>query len=1174
MRFVLLLLVAIIMPLSVLATQLPANINLENELKKVENSPNLSNQQEISEALRKALLWQNELNKLQSNTANYQKVIDNFQNLSQDLKIQKQKLVSKTLSIPTNLSIDELEQKVLQLNSRQIELNRAIQEEQDQYRNINDELLIIPQQQAEITKKLYEANKQLQEAESKDKTPLNLALLRESQIEVDFYQAKDNELAIQQLSVPNRQILSQLTIDLLKQEYSINESNLLNLRNKLNEQKLQRQKETEKLAKDIEQLELNLPNSIKQQLLVNQSLVKQLLAQTERLDKIAQQQKILSDNISTVFKTRTTLLEQAKWLNMSTTLGQIQRAKIARLPKAAQLQQINTEMAEIRVEQISTQDSLKLYEMIQEHFDALKIAIDEVKQLKTSLGVTNDESITKLPQEKQLLLQEEIEIAQNTQKTTLQNLPNYTPSDQDVPLFNDGQMHLFEQQLTTQKELLQSLQKGHDSLIIELTKLNVLNNQLIDALKEVKDASHRYLFWVADVEPINFSFPLQLLVDLNYFISLNSLPQLARAFIIILTSPDTVMLLTGAFVLIFFNAISRRHYNAFLERAANKVGKVTQDSFSLTLRTLLWSLIRALPLPIFWGTLSYGLQQAWQYPIAVSIGRGISATLPLMWAFMICASFARPNGLFITHLGWHADRVNKALRYYKATIWLVVPLTMALISLDNYSDIESNNRDLLSTIGRLCFFLLCAALFMMTTNLYRAGVPLYLDKKESNDNLVNRTLWIALQLSPIIASIAAACGYLATSQALLGRLDISVIIWFGLLIVYHVIRRLMVIQRRRIEFERAKQKRAERLAQRKNSNDEEQPFGTNNDNVIEADTAEINLDDISAQSLNLIRSILTMIALLSIIIIWSEIYSAFSFLDNIRLWDVTSIVNGVESSQPITLMSILIAILVFVITAQLVRNLPALLELAILQHLDLAPGTSYAITTLTKYILMSIGTLVAFSLIGVDWAKLQWLIAALGVGLGFGLQEIFANFISGLIILFEKPIRINDMVTIRDLTGNIAKINTRATTILDWDRKEIIMPNKAFITEQFTNWSLSDSVTRIVLTVPAEVSADTQEVIDILKKAAEKCSYVMENPQPDAFLVDIQQGIQIFELRVFTAEMGHRMPVRNELHQLIIKAYKEHNLVLPFPPLQIKGNAISRKTFGEISNRHYHVGEL
>lgn len=138
-------------------------------------------------------------------------------------------------------------------------------------------------------------------------------------------------------------------------------------------------------------------------------------------------------------------------------------------------------------------------------------------------------------------------------------------------------------------------------------------------------------------------------------------------------------------------------------------------------------------------------------------------------------------------------------------------------------------------------------------------------------------------------------------------------------------------------------------------------------------------------------------------------------------------------------------------------------------------------------------------MLGVDWSKLQWLVAALGVGLGFGLQEIFANFISGLIILFEKPIRIGDTVTIRDLTGSITRINTRATTITDWDRKEIIVPNKAFITEQFINWSLSDSVTRVVLTIPAAAEANSEEVTNVLLKAAHRCQYVLDTPPPEVF---------------------------------------------------------------------------
>ena len=129
-----------------------------------------------------------------------------------------------------------------------------------------------------------------------------------------------------------------------------------------------------------------------------------------------------------------------------------------------------------------------------------------------------------------------------------------------------------------------------------------------------------------------------------------------------------------------------------------------------------------------------------------------------------------------------------------------------------------------------------------------------------------------------------------------------------------------------------------------------------------------------------------LIALLSVIVLWSEIHSAFGFLEYFAV-GCHFHGTGRRSLEPITLGAVLIAILVFIITTQLVRNLPALLELAILQHLDLTPGTGYAITTITKYLLMLIGGLVGFSMIGIEWSKLQWLVAALGVGLGFGLQE-------------------------------------------------------------------------------------------------------------------------------------------------------------------------------------------
>ncbi|MGL5701031.1 MAG: miniconductance mechanosensitive channel MscM, partial [Kluyvera sp.] len=916
-------------------------------------------------------------------------------------------------------------------------------------------------------------------------TPLAQAQNLSLQADSSRLKALVDELELAQLSANNRQELARMRSELAQKQSEQLDAYLQALRNQLNSQ---RQQEAERALESTELLaenSENLPPVIVDQFKINRELSQALNQQAQRMDLVASQQRQAANQTLQVRQALNTLREQSQWLGSSNLLGEALRAQVARLPEMPKPQQLDTEMAQLRVHRLRYEDLLN-----------------------------------KQPQLRQI-------------------------HQTDGQALTGEQNRILESQLRTQRELLNSLLQGGDTLILELTKLKVSNSQLEDALKEVNEATHRYLFWTSDVRPIDFSWPLEIVQDLRRLISLDTFSQLGKAVAMMLTSRQTLLPLFGALLLVGFSISSRKHFTRFLERSSARVGKVTQDHFWLTLRTVFWSILVASPLPVLWATLGYGLQEAWPYPLAVAIGDGVTATVPLLWVVMICAAFARTNGLFIVHFGWPQNRVARAMRYYLMSIGLIVPLIMALIMFDNLND-----REFSASLGRLCFILICGALAVVTLSLKRAGIPLYLDKEGSGENRVNLMLWNLMIGAPLAAIFAAAVGYLATAQALLARLETSVAIWFLLLVIYHVIRRWMLIQRRRLAFDRAKHKRAEMLAHR--ARGEEEAHASSLEGSAEIDVSEVDLDTISEQSLRLVRSLLMLVALVSVIILWSEIHSAFGFLENISLWDVTSTVQGVESLEPITLGAVLIAILVLIITTQLVRNMPALLELAILQHLDLTPGTGYAITTITKYILMMIGGLMGFSLLGIEWSKLQWLVAALGVGLGFGLQEIFANFISGLIILFEKPIRIGDTVTIRDLTGSVTRINTRATTISDWDRKEIIVPNKAFITEQFINWSLSDSVTRVVLSIPAPSDANSEEVAQILLTAAHRCSLVIDTPAPEAFLVDLQQGIQIFELRIYAAEMGHRMPLRHELHQLILAGFRQHGIDMPFPPFQMR----------------------
>ncbi|WP_345945695.1 miniconductance mechanosensitive channel MscM [Sodalis sp. dw_96] len=1091
MRLIILVMLGWMLSAPLFAAAFPDEAQVRKELQQAESNKTAPHQADIVESLQSTLNFITEGKAAAERGRQYQKAIDDFPQLTAALRKQLAGEQGKAAEVNGKLTAGELEQQIVQTGSQLLELSRQLQLEQEQARDISESLNHLPQQQMAARRILREAEHRLQSQNSTPSSPPARAENRRLQAEAAARRARVDELELAQLSANNRQELSRLRTDVLKKRHDGVDLYLQALRNRLN---ALRQQEAERALERTELLagqSGDLPQAISSQLQINRELSVALNEQAQRMDLIASQQRQAATQTLQVRQALNTLREQAQWIADSPALGETLRAQISRLPDLPKPQQLDSDMAQLRVSRL--------------HYEEL---------------------LNKLPQ------------------------PAQGKQDDGKPLTAE-QNRIFAAQLRTQRELLNSLLSGYDTQILELTKLKVANGQLVDAMSEIREAAHRYLFWVADVSPLSLAFPLHLAQDLRRLLSLDTFTQLSHAFIMMLTSQETLIPLFCALLLVGFSVSSRHHYHAFLDRSASKVGKVNQDYFYLTLRTVFWSIVMALPLPVLWAALGYGLQHAWPYPVAVAVGDGLVATVPVLWLFMVSAHFAQPRGLFIAHLGWPVHRVARAMHYYSLSIGLIVPLIMALITFDNLND-----REFSGTLGRVCFVLLCAALSMVTNSFKRAGIPLYLDKSGSGDNGVNRTLWNLLQCAPLVAAVAACLGHLSTAQALLARLETSVVIWFLLLVVYHIIRRWMFIQRRRIAFDRAKQRRSEILAQRARNEEDLSPSQLND--AAEVDEPIVDLDAISAQSLRLVRSILTLIAFISVLWLWSEIHSAFGFLENIRLWDVSSSVKGVESIQPITLASVLIAVLVLIITAQLVRNLPALLELALLQHLDLAPGTGYAITTVTKYLLMLIGGVIGFSWVGIEWAKLQWLVAALGVGLGFGLQEIFANFISGLMILFEKPIRIGDTVTIRELTGSITRINTRATTITDWDRKEIIVPNKAFITEQFINWSLSDSVTRIVLTIPAPADADSETVTLLLKQAAQRCPLVLSNPQPEAFLVDLQQGIMLFELRVHAAEMGHRMPLRHQLNQLILEGYREHGLEMPFPPFQVRMGVLKR----------------
>ena len=173
------------------------------------------------------------------------------------------------------------------------------------------------------------------------------------------------------------------------------------------------------------------------------------------------------------------------------------------------------------------------------------------------------------------------------------------------------------------------------------------------------------------------------------------------------------------------------------------------------------------------------------------------------------------------------------------------------------------------------------------------------------------------------------------------------------------------------------------------------------------------------------------------------------------------------------------------------------------------------------------------------------------VGLGFGLQEIFANFVSGIIILFEQPIRVDDIVTIGEVTGSVAKIRIRATTIRRWDQRELIVPNKEFITGRLINWTLSDNVLRREFIVGIAYGSDTAKAEKILYEVARANPLVLKDREPVVIFKSFGDNSLEFELRVFISGIENYVPVWHSINCAIDEAFRKAGIVIAFPQRDI-----------------------
>ncbi|PKP53196.1 MAG: mechanosensitive ion channel protein MscS [Bacteroidetes bacterium HGW-Bacteroidetes-1] len=219
---------------------------------------------------------------------------------------------------------------------------------------------------------------------------------------------------------------------------------------------------------------------------------------------------------------------------------------------------------------------------------------------------------------------------------------------------------------------------------------------------------------------------------------------------------------------------------------------------------------------------------------------------------------------------------------------------------------------------------------------------------------------------------------------------------------------------------------------------------------------------------------------------------------------------------------------------------------------DLDIGVSQSMATIVRYVLIIIGLIVIFQTTGIDLSALGLLVGALGIGIGFGLQSITNNFISGLIILFERPIKVGDRIEVDDLAGNIVDISARATTIITNDNIAVIVPNSDFINNRVINWSHNNREVRLNFPVGVSYKEDPEKIRKLLIEVVNENQGILRTPEPYILFEGFGDSSLNFLVMVWTSEYNDRPRIlRSELYYEIFSKFKEHNVEIPFPQRDI-----------------------
>jgi small-conductance mechanosensitive channel len=253
------------------------------------------------------------------------------------------------------------------------------------------------------------------------------------------------------------------------------------------------------------------------------------------------------------------------------------------------------------------------------------------------------------------------------------------------------------------------------------------------------------------------------------------------------------------------------------------------------------------------------------------------------------------------------------------------------------------------------------------------------------------------------------------------------------------------------------------------------------------------------------------------------------------------------NQRPLTITSFVVGFIILLIFVFLSKWLRKILKTRFFPRYKLDEGLQLVILKVTHYLLVGLGIIVAVQSIGLNLTSLAVVFGLLSVGIGFGLQHVASNFVSGLIVLFERPIKIGDRITIGDVWGDVVNISLRATLIRTVDNISIIVPNSEFITSRVINWSHRDPKVRVHIPVGVAYGSDVPLVIKSLLGVADNHPEVMRDPPPKVWFNEFGNSSLNFELLVWILDPKGRPDIISELNRRIDEIFRENRITIPFP---------------------------